>query len=817
VGGSLRQISGGEPMTCHITWRWAGRDLRNRWVSVLAISIVIAIGSGVYAGLGSTANWRRLTNDTSYELLRIHDLLVTTPPGVTVPEGTLFDLLDDLEPSVREFVTGSSERLVLPTQLETETDNGALLVAGEIVGAPTGADAPVNAVHLERGRRPAPEGGARLEVIIEQKFAAHHGLDVVSPLTFSGGATATAVGHGMGPEHFYITGTGDIGLFAEAAFAVIYADVATVRTITGVDGVNQLALRVALPAQVDRVRTAITNAASSRGLGATVSTRNDIESYRLLYDDIEGDQRVWRAITALVLGAAAIAAFNLVGRLVDAQRREIGVQMALGAPPGRIALRPLLAGAQIALFGAIAGIGVGVLIGRAIRSVFVEFLPMPVWLTPFQFEVYLRGAALGFIVPFAASLLAVRRILRVEPIDALRTAHLASGSNAAGRSSRHSLLVLPFRNVMRARRRTVLTALGVGAAIAALVAVFGMLDTFRATIARGEAELTTTGADRVLVQLRGLESLGGATFTAVTRLDAAGAVSQQLTLPAQVGDVGLLVTMLDLDDGVWRPSIVEAEREPIGTSPRIVLAAKAASDLGVAPGDDIVLRHVSAASGGFRVVSTKFVVGGLHPGPLRSLAYADLAVAEVFGLSGSVNRLEVLPRAGTGPASLQRALFELDSVSWAQPITSLTELFDDALEQFVSFLAIAAGAVLALALLIAFNTTAISVEERRREHATLFAFGLPVRRVVGIMATEAVVIGLLATAIGLVLGRVLTAWMVRVILAETVPEFGFDLVISSGTVAVAVAVGVIAVAATPLLLVGRLRRMDVPSALRVLE
>ena len=50
---------------------------------------------------------------------------------------------------------------------------------------------------------------------------------------------------------------------------------------------------------------------------------------------------------ALLLGAAAFAAFNLISRTIEAQRREIGIGMALGVNPGALARRPLLLGGQV--------------------------------------------------------------------------------------------------------------------------------------------------------------------------------------------------------------------------------------------------------------------------------------------------------------------------------------------------------------------------------------------------------------------------------------------------------------------------------------
>jgi putative ABC transport system permease protein len=59
------------------TLRWAARDLRKRWAQVFAIALIIAIGTGVYAGLGSTSAWRRESNNASFALLHMYDLRVT--------------------------------------------------------------------------------------------------------------------------------------------------------------------------------------------------------------------------------------------------------------------------------------------------------------------------------------------------------------------------------------------------------------------------------------------------------------------------------------------------------------------------------------------------------------------------------------------------------------------------------------------------------------------------------------------------------------------------------------------------------------------
>jgi len=80
-----------------------------------------------------------------------------------------------------------------------------------------------------------------------------------------------------------------------------------------------------------------------------------------------------------------------------------------------------------------------------------------------------------------------------------------------------------------------------------------------------------------------------------------------------------------------------------------------------------------------------------------------------------------------------------------------------------------------------------------------------------------VLIGALGTAIGVGVGLLVVRWVVTTTLRTTMPDMGLDVAISAGTLVTAIALGVLAVAIAPLLTVRRLRRMDIPGTLRVVE
>ncbi|MFZ0159338.1 MAG: FtsX-like permease family protein, partial [Kineosporiaceae bacterium] len=420
-------------MTSRGLWvRWSWRDLRGRWVLVAAISLVIALGTGTYAALLGTSAWRRASNDASFALLNTHDVRVRLNQGTTVTEGRLAALVATI-PSAAS-VQDVSERLVVPTQVSAPKD---VLVPGELVGSETGAGRGVDDVWPAAGRLPTAADDGQAVVVLDRQFAEANQLPAGGEVVLSGGARARYVGFGQQPEYFLSSGgQGGLPFLSQKSFAVVFATLHTAQALTGASGqVNDVVLTLrqgvptgASPAMTsaeppadqvaEELRAAL--AATRPAVSAVVTTRGELPSYRVLYDDIDGDAQLWRIVALLVLCGAAFAALNLTARIVEAQRREIGIGMALGVRPAVLAVRPLLFGMQVALIGVVLGVVVGRLVSIPLKAVFVDMLPLPVWLTPFQVGIYLQAAALGFVLPLAAVAWPVWRAVRVQPVEAIR-------------------------------------------------------------------------------------------------------------------------------------------------------------------------------------------------------------------------------------------------------------------------------------------------------------------------------------------------------------------------------------------------------------
>ena len=99
----------------------------------------------------------------------------------------------------------------------------------------------------------------------------------------------------------------------------------------------------------------------------------------------------------------------------------------------------------------------------------------------------------------------------------------------------------------------------------------------------------------------------------------------------------------------------------------------------------------------------------------------------------------------------------------------------------------------------------------------MFAYGIRPGSVIAGNVLEALLIGALATVVGVAAGYGILRWIIDVSMRETMPDLGTLVSVSAGTYALAALAGIVSVGLAPLFTLRRLRHTDVPSALRVVE
>lgn len=802
--------------------RWSWRGLRRRLTQVAAIAAIIALGSGVYAGLGSTSAWRRLSLDATFAQLHAHDLEVASPSGLALPAGRL---LQSVQTAAGRAVTAAEARLIVDLPVRAGR-GGSIPAAGVIVGVDLARGVAIDRWKVMAGRSIGAADAHGTDILLDEHFAAQHHLPPTGRITIAGKAV-TYVGTVLEPEYLNQIATLGATIQGAATRAVVFAPIALVQRLAGAPGgANDVVAMVRPGDRAGHVAQLLKSSLPrlEPAIALTVTVRRDDRLVRALYGEISSEQRIFDVFALLILAGAGFAAFNLTRRVVESERRDIGVAMALGVPRRQIAIRPMLLAAEIAAAGVVLGLPAGWGIGSWVLTIIKARIPLPVWETPWQVGLFLVGAVLGLVVPLAGSAYPVWRAVRVEPTDALLPPHLRGGRHRLSSLVRRLRLPgsttaqAPLRRILIAPARSLMTVLAIALILAPLLTALGATDSTSATIAVGNDILAGARGDRLLVTLTGYEPDRSAAVRAITGsrlvreaavgLDTGGSLTRGSTT------VDVSISMVDLSNPLVVPAdLAKQHVEPGG----IVLSAKAAADLGVRPGSLVQLRHPKREGTGFRFVRTVVPVRAVVASPYRFVAYMDLRDEAMMGVQHLVNSAVLVPRRGVSIGALQRAISSLPRVASALPASSLSNTMQDILSVVSNLFVLLQAVIGALAFLVAYNSAKIGGDERAREHATMLAFGLPVRRLVGIGVVESVILGALGIGLSLGLGLLVLRWVLDSVFPAAVPELAVIESVRAVSYVLTAVVGLAAVALAPLLITRRLRTMSLPSTLRYVE
>jgi ABC-type antimicrobial peptide transport system permease subunit len=240
---------------------------------------------------------------------------------------------------------------------------------------------------------------------------------------------------------------------------------------------------------------------------------------------------------------------------------------------------------------------------------------------------------------------------------------------------------------------------------------------------------------------------------------------------------------LDLVEGRW----------PAGSG-EIVVDEGAASDEDIALGERVGV----AALGPTRELE---VVGIARYGGVSSIGSATFAIfdlrtgQELFQKEGQLDTVQAAAEPGVSPEELvQRLRAELGTSFVVNTGTEQAEEDSSEIATFTRiiryFLLTFAGVALFVGAFVIFNTLSITVAQRTREFATLRTIGASRRQVLSSVVIEALVIGLLASIIGLFTGLGLAVGLNALFVAFNLDLPHTETVFATRTIVVALVVGV---------------------------
>jgi putative ABC transport system permease protein len=819
-----------------LLFRWSFRDLRERKIQVIAISLIIGLGTGAYVGLSSTTVWRQYAFDESNKALNMFDIKLELTAGSWVNQATLKSLLKEIPHF--EWIKGLEFRSVFSTSVNVTSGTDSVLADGRVIGinvSRSSENLNVNGLHIEFGRHIQSNEKNAQVCVVENNFAKYHKLKPEGQnLTIPGGIELSIVGTAQSPEYFMVVEANKI--MAEASFCALFVPLQTVQEILyqimglPLGHVNEALFLVTTDADSTVLKKEIKTVFEENFPSITVNflEREDQPTYKTIQDDIPGDQSMYIIFSFLILFIAAFGAFNLISRVINSQRRQIGINMALGVQPSHITYRYLILSFEIAFLGVCSGLLFAVIIGNSFGTMINQMIPLPKWKQWLVIDLFLQGAGLGIIIPFLACIIPIVRILRLRPIQAIQTGVVIStGKGAAPLLEKlhfpgSIFFQLPFRNLARNPRRTVSTIIGVALAICVIVAVSSWLDGGTHLLIQEKNIMEGNNPERLDVTLNNFYNISQSPVTQIVEHPDFKIALPAIQVPGKLineeKSFEIALHFFDLSNEIWSPNLTKGNKNNLLPYSGIILPQKAAMDLKIDVGDLIKVELPFRLS--FYEYTQKnctIEVIGIYGSQVRFWAFMDISESSIMNCSGFVNTVMAVPRSGITYQDINEDLFNIPGFKGVQPISKFVEAYEQLIELFTSIFAILQYTVMVLAFLIVFNTSSINVDERTREFATMGAFGTPIRTSIWILMIESFIVGVFGTIIGFFPLGFVVLGVLKGRIDAAMPEINLTGYLYPESIYVILLIGIVLVTLTPLITIRKLIKMDLPSSLRVVE
>jgi len=778
------------------------RDLWALKTQVVSIALVIACGIGGFIASFSTHDSLVWSREYYYDRARLPHVFATAKRAPLV----LVERIRAI-PGVSEVET----RVVRDAQLSIEGVVPPMIA--RLIGVDFAHPPAMSRLTLKSGRWPAP--GAKGEVVVNQRFleARHLKLGARADVLMNGRLERlTIVGTALSPEYIYATRGG--GMPDDEWFGVFWTDARALAAAFNMEGAfNSVLLRLSRNAPGAAVVESLDRILEPYG-GFGAIGREDQISHKIVSQEIN-QQRVFGLVLPSVFLFVAAFILNVVlHRQVNAQRGEIAALKALGYEDRAIAWHYLKLASVIVLLGTAIGVGLGWRLGQAMTGLYTDFFHFP----QFHFRllpwVVLAGAGAALAAAFGGALAAIRGVVRLRAAEALRPPAPAEFRPLLVERLGYVRVFTPaqrmiLRSLERTPVRAALTVAGIAGSVAILLAGTFWVDAIdyfidvqfnqvqRANVSVGFAEPVALAARRELERLPG-----------VIRVEAMRAIPVRLvaghrhyrTALTALAEDATLQRILDKDLRESRPA-------PGG----VLLTARLAQRLGVAPGDTLVAEMLEGKriKAEVRVAGTVRELAGMNAymrledlnrlareGPLISAAGLRVELGEEPRL---LERLKEVPAAAV--VIVTRTLLDTFRTTSAKNVLFFTTI----LTAFAATIAVG----------VVYNNARIQLAERAWELASLRVLGLTRGEVSVLLLGELAIEIAAAIPLGFVAGYWLS-WLI-IALMQHGELMEFPLVILPDTYLYAGAVVVAAGVASALIVRNRIDNLDLVAVLKTRE
>jgi putative ABC transport system permease protein len=777
------------------------RDIGNMRGAVFTISLVVAAGIAAFVTLRGTYLSLIDTRDRYYSQQRFGELFSELERAPL----SLVDKIEAIGGVARVYtrILGSA-RVLLETLAEP--------AQAQVVSIPDEGIPPLNGVMLLAGRMPSSDRDD--EALLSEQFADKHGVkpgDVLRVVLEGRERNIRIVGTAMSPEFVLAVPNGATAPSPER-FAIFWMPRRAVEAAFDMRGAfNSVVLDLAPNALAPRVvRELDVLLERYGGLGAYQRLR---QTSNYFLEQELGQLATLATIAPIIfLGVAAFLLNVVLSRLIELDRPQIATLKALGYSDREVGLHYLQLTMVIAALGTVLGVAAGSYLGGAMTTIYVQFYRMPGLAFRMDLQLVTTSLLVSLGAALAGALVSVRRVMLLPPAEAMRPA--APPSYRQGVLSRlitkqlGSASRMVAREITRRPMRTIMSAVGIGAATGIIVIGQHFSDAMDYIV-----DFYIQAQQRETISVEFIQPIDSAAVRAFSALPGVRDVQWRAVLSVRVRAGHRERTLPLIAHGArhsLRP-LLGAEGEVLPIEPgQVLFTDMLAKVLGVQPGDTVLVEPLQ---------------GDRTARPLRLTG----TVSELVALWIHMHEEDFEPWLGTGPMAtgalllvdqdkvdaVQAELIDMPQVASATRKDLIVQEFREQQGSTIrTFALVLTLFAVTIAISVVYNNARVALSMRSRELASLRVLGFTRAEISAVLIGELAVQVLLGIPLGLAFGVELVGLM----LSANDPEaFRFPTDISDRTFAFSALVTTLAAIGSALLVRRKLDKLDLIEVLKTRE
>lgn len=511
-----------------------------------------------------------------------------------------------------------------------------------------------------------------------------------------------------------------------------------------------------------------------------VLSRESNVSYVSFFSNVQKVDAIAKIFPLFFFLVAALVALTTMTRMVEEERLQIGTLKALGYGRGAIMWKYMFYALAASVLGSAAGLAVGIfLFPSVIWNAYTMMYTLPQLHCRFIPSIAITSALAAIGCTLAATLNACWSTLHETPARLMLPKAPKAGKRIFLEHIGFIWKRMKFthkvtaRNLMRYKKRFFMTVIGIAGCTGLLVTGFGLHDSISDIVNKQFDEiflynLTISLSEDETAQSAGVEQVlaghGESEYLTVHQEQSSNrykdmTFNTHIFVPQDSAGFAQFICLRDRKTG-----------EPVAFSETdVVITEKMSERTGYGVGDTLLLENNNGDKG-------EFTIAGVAENYVENYVYMSAETyARAYGEAPDF--ASVVARVGTEKEhrdELSTALLALDGVSGVSFTDDLKESFSSMMQKIDTIVVVLILSAAALAFVVLYNLTNINITEREKEIATIKVLGFFDREVSAYVYRESLMLSLIGTMVGLVLGIFLHAFVIQNVEVDAV-MFGRDI------------------------------------------